>query len=122
MNNFRFLLDENVGLDLQKSLQRTWRDMVVWHIDDPSAPPNGTPDPAILVWCESHQFSLVTNNRASMPNHLRDHLTAGRHVQGIFILNRKMAIGQTIRALSLIWAEGRPDEYRDQITHLRPVP
>ncbi len=121
MNNFRFLLDENTSLDLQKSLQRTWRDMVVWHIDDPGAPPNGTPDPAILLWCESHQFSLVTNNRASMPEHLSDHVNAGRHIQGIFILNRKMSFGQTIKALSLIWSEGSPDEYRDRITYLHPV-
>jgi hypothetical protein len=121
MNNFRYLLDENVGLDLQKSLQRSWRDMVVWHIDDPGTPPNDTPDPAILLWCEAHQFSLVTNNRASMPQHLREHLSAGRHVQGIFILNRKMSFGQTIKALALIWSEGNLDEYRDRITYLRPV-
>ncbi len=58
-------------------------------------PPRGTLDPEILVWCEQNGTILVTNNRASMPVHLHDHLAEGRHIPGIFILNSKMGIRQT---------------------------
>ena len=48
------------------------------------------------------EFSLVTENRGSMPVHLQNHLAAGRHVPTIFILNDGMSIGQTAEELVLI--------------------
>ncbi|MDM8525395.1 hypothetical protein QUF80_18670, partial [Desulfococcaceae bacterium HSG8] len=30
----------------------------------------------ILLWCETDNFSLVTNNRKTMPGHLKEHLGA----------------------------------------------
>ena len=87
-------------------------------IGDPGAPPHGTLDPDILLWCENNDFSLVTNNRASMPVHLRDHLLAGRHVPGIFILHNKMSLRETVDELALIWLATEPDEYTDLIGYL----
>ena len=85
---------------------------------DPGAPERGTPDPDILVWCEAHNFILVTNNRASMPIHPRAHLDAGRHLPGIFILNPAMSLGETITELALVWGASRPGEFADQIKFL----
>jgi hypothetical protein len=82
------------------------------------APAKGTQDPEILCWCEDNFFILVTNNRRSMPRHLRDHLAQGRHVPDIFTLNPEMSVGQTIEELLLIWAASYPDEYRDRIIYL----
>ena len=78
-------------------------------------------DPDILLWCEANQFSLITNNRHTMPLHLQDHLTAGRHVPGIFILNDRMSIGQTVLALSEIWSSHQSERYMDQIIFLKPL-
>ena len=50
-----------------------------------------------------------------MPVHLYDHLTEGRHIPGIFILNHKMSIQQTAEELVFIWELAEPDEYFDQI-------
>lgn len=61
---------------------------------------------------------LVTNNRTSMPPHLDNHLTQGRHVPGIFILNPNKSIGETIEELILIALASEDDEYQDYITHL----
>jgi hypothetical protein len=120
MSLIRFLLDENVDPDYAASLRQAWPEMVVWLIGQPGAPLRGTLDPDILRWCEQHQFSLVTNNRTSMPVHLRDHIAAGRHVPGIFIINSKMTIGQTDDALALIWLEDQPENYTDLIIFLHP--
>ena len=114
----KYLLDEHVGESLRKGLHAHYPDIVVWRIGDPTAPPIGTLDPEILVWCGAHGFSLVTNNRESMPDHLRDHLAAGRHVPGIFTLNPNMSIGETIEELVLIWGAAQPDEFADQINYL----
>ena len=93
-------------------------ELFVWVIGDPAAPARGISDPEILRWCEVNSFSLITNNRASMPLHLRDHLDVGQHVPGVFILNPNMTIGETVDAFALICGASEPDEYRDLLIYL----
>ena len=118
MNDIRYLLDENVAPLFRAELLKREPKPVVWRIGDPGAPPRGTPDPAILRWCEENSFILVTNNRKSIPQHLRDHLAEGRHVPGIFELNPDMGIGETIEELLLIWSASDADEYQDVLIYL----
>ncbi|NJN93203.1 MAG: DUF5615 family PIN-like protein [Anaerolineales bacterium] len=118
MSAIKYLLDENVDPSLRHALHQHWPNMVVWAVGDPGAPLRSTPDPDILVWCEAHAVSLVTNNRASMPVHLQDHLTAERHVPGIFILNPGMSFGETVDELALIWMAAEPEIYADLVNFL----
>ena len=120
MSEIQFLLDENADPDFLTALWQAWPQITVRRIGFRDAPPYGTPDPDILIWCETYQFSLITNNRHTMPPHLHDHLAAGRHVPGIFILNDRMAIGQTVAVLSEIWLSRQPEKYIDQIIFLKP--
>jgi hypothetical protein len=118
MSAIKYLLDEHVNPRLQKALRRQSPETVAWCVGDPGAPLLHSLDPEILIWCEAHSFSLVTNNRASMPVHLRNHLAAGRHVPGIFILNLNMSMGETIDELTLIWSVSEAEEYADQLNYL----
>jgi hypothetical protein len=118
VSSVKYLLDENVDDSLRKGLHSRYPEIVVWRVGAPTAPPIGTLDPDILRWCEENGFSLVTNNRDSMPDHLRDHLAAGWHVPGIFTLNANMSIGETIEELALVWGASKPDEFADQIVYL----
>lgn len=114
----KYLLDENVDPSYKTQLHRRNPDIVMWVVGEPGAPPRGTLDSEILLWCEEYDFVLVTNNRTSMPVHLVDHINAGRHVPGIFILNPKLSMGQNIDELIVV-AEGSFDnEYQDQIVNL----
>lgn len=114
----KYLLDENVDRALLDGLHQHHPEITVWIIGDPGTPRRKTPDPDILVWCEANQFILVTNNRSTMPIHLKNHLAAGGHMPGIFILNPGMPHGETIDELALIWEASEPDEYVDQIRHI----
>lgn len=118
MSTIKYLLDEHVNPRLRKALKQQAPDLIVWRIGDAGAPALNSLDPDILRWCEANNFSLVTNNRASMPVHLQDHLAAGRHVPGIFVLNPKMTMGETALELALIWEATEPDEYTDQLRYL----
>lgn len=118
MKTIRFLLDENVDPLFRIELVRHEPEMIVWRIGDPTTPPRGTPDTDILQWCEDNGFILVTNNRKSMPQHLQAHLAGGRHIPGIFELNPKMGIGETIEELILIWSISDIDEYQDKLLYL----
>lgn len=114
----RYLLDENVDPMIRRELQSREATMVVWRVGDLTAPPYGMLDPDILVWCQQNSFVLVTNNRKSMPRHLRDHIAQGRHVPGIIIINDDMSVGDTIEQLILIWGAAKENEYRDIMLYL----
>jgi hypothetical protein len=114
----RYLLDEHIDPTYRIQLVRADPDLQVWIIGDPGAPPLGTLDPDILVWCEDNDFVLVTNNRRSMPRHLSEHLALGRHVPGILVINPAMTLGQLIDDLVLIAGASEPGEYRDLILYL----
>jgi Domain of unknown function (DUF5615) len=114
----KYLMDENVIPAYTKHMRRRRPDLVIWVVGEIGAPGLGTLDPEILIWCEEYDFILVTNNRKSMPGHLRDHIALDRHIPGIFLLNPELSIGQNIDELLLI-ADGSLDgEYQDQIIHL----
>ena len=118
MSTIKYILDEHVDPILKRGLKMRQPEMIVWRIGEPNAPPRGTKDPDILHWCEKHVFLLITNNRSSMPVHLQDHLDAGRHCPGIFILNPNLSWGAQIDVLELIWKAADISEYTDLILHL----
>jgi hypothetical protein len=118
MKDIRYFFDENVDPIIRTELLRKEPSLVVWKVGDPGTPPKGSSDPEILLWCEENSFILVTKNRKSIPRHLREHLTEGRHIPGIFELNPNMSIGETIDELLLIWVASNVNEYRDLIIYL----
>ncbi len=114
----RYLMDENVAPLYKTQLLRQEPELIVWAVGDEGAPAKSTLDPDILIWCEEHGFVLVTNNRTSMPPHLSDHISQGRHVPGIFMMNPNMSIGDTIEELILIAATSDDSEYQDTIRYM----
>ncbi len=118
MSAIQYLLDEHVDPRLKTALKKIAPEIIVWRVGDPGAPALSAGDPDILVWCENNSFSLVTNNRASMPVHLQNHLAGGRHIPGIFILNLKLSVLETADELSLIWGASEAEEYADLIWYL----
>lgn len=114
----KYLMDENIDPLYPKQLRLKQPELIILVIGEPFTPPKGTKDPEILDWCEEYQYILVTNNRRSMPVHLKDHLAKNQHIPGIFILNPQLTIGQNIDELILIAEGSFDDEYQDQIIHL----
>ena len=79
----RFLLDENVNRAVERQLQRLDREIEVLGIGDEGAPAAGSADPYILKWIEQNKYILVTENRSSLPKHLTEHFSSGRHIPGL---------------------------------------
>ncbi|MBO1352226.1 MAG: DUF5615 family PIN-like protein [Hormoscilla sp. GUM202] len=114
----QYLLDEHIASLYRTQLLRKAPYLIVRRIGDPDAPPRGILDPDILIWCERHDFILVTNNRKSMPKHLADHLAENRHVPGIFVIDLSNNIGETLTELILIAGASFDKEYQDRIEYL----
>lgn len=118
MSFLKLLLDENVDDLFGRELLRRETELTVWSVGAPGAPPKGTLDPDLLVWCEEHGFLLITNNRKSMPTHLADHLKTNRHTPGIILLNATLSVGANIDELWLIATSHEPARFEDRITYL----
>lgn len=119
--SIRYLLDENLDPLYKTQLLLREPELIVYAPGDPGTVPKGTLDSEILCWCEENNFILVTNNRKSMPIHLREHFAEDRHIPGIITLNEGMSIGDTIEELILIAELSEGYEYQDRIVYL-PIP
>jgi hypothetical protein len=118
MSSPGFILDENVPLAIWAQLRRREPAIRVSVVGQPDAPSKGTSDPDLLCWIEEQDCLLVTNNRTTMPVHLRDHLAANHHVPGILVLPSPLNLGTIIEDLIQIWGASRPGEFQDQISYL----
>ncbi|MBR8839841.1 MAG: DUF5615 family PIN-like protein [Stigonema ocellatum SAG 48.90 = DSM 106950] len=119
--SLKYLIDENVNPLYPNQIRQREPDIVIKVVGEPETPPKSTLDPEILCWCEDHNFVLVTNNRTSMPVHLKDHIAQNRHVTGIFILNPNLSVGENLEELILVALASKANEYQDRIVYL-PLP
>ena len=118
MSDLCFLLDEHIPIMIKKRLQEQTPEIRVYSIGAGVAPSRGTPDPDLLSRIEANGCMVLTNNRATMPVHLAEHLVRGGHVPGSLQMPKHPNIGETVDDLSLIWGASLPDEFQDQIVHL----
>lgn len=114
----RFLFDEHLSPGYAVQLTTRRPGLVVRVVGQGEAPVKETTDSDILRWCEAHGFVLVTNNRKSMPRHLADHLTQGRHVPGILTIRLKVGFGRLIQELADIADNAADDDFVDRIIYI----
>ncbi len=99
-----FLLDECVPEFLADEIIRLEPVIEVHQVGHEPAPPKGTPDPELLIFAEKNQMTFVTRDKRTMPDHLKEHHTAGRHTWGVFLLSGCHAPIRYAEDLVLIWS------------------
>jgi hypothetical protein len=112
------LLDENLSPHLRTAIARKCPSVAIWVVGDPGAPPRTSADTDVLLWCDAHDFALVTLNRSTMPVHLAAHVASGGSVPGIFVLRPDLSLGQVADELTLVCEASVPGEFENQIVHL----
>jgi len=115
LSGIRLLLDENVPAAIETALHRRTAVADVLRVGRADAPPKGTTDPDLLIWCEGADAILVTLDRRTMPEHLGVHLAAGRHSPGVFLINRRARLAEVIEDLLLILEASDPREWHDRV-------
>ncbi|MCB9432180.1 MAG: DUF5615 family PIN-like protein [Ardenticatenaceae bacterium] len=118
MSDLCFLLDENLSPVIKRELLKVEPKMTILRVGDKGAPPLGTADEVILEWLQESGFILVTDNRKSMPEHLKNHYARGGHHHGILAVRRGSSLGRIIDELLLVWYASEATEYRDRIQFL----
>src|SRR4051812_24721531 len=114
----RYLFDECFSTALATELRRRVPSLEVEYVGKGGILPKSTSDPDVLIWCEDHDFILVTNNRRTIPQHLADHLAAGRHIPGVFQVPYEWSVDEMFAELILIAGTALPGEYADHIRYL----
>ena len=110
----QFLLDENLSPRIKAAVHRHNAVIDILRVGDETAPSLATPDPEILLYLESTQRLLVSDNRSTIPVHLAEHTAAGRRHWGIVWLRDAQNIGQIADALYLIWSASEAEEWIDR--------
>lgn len=118
MSDIRFLLDENLSPLIKRELLRREPTMDILRVGDAGAPSLETKDEPILEWLQTSGYILVTDNRKSMPQHLRNHFERGGYHHGIITTRRGIALGQIIEELLLIWHASEAAEFRNRMEYL----
>jgi hypothetical protein len=113
----RFVLDENQRGQLWRAVQdhntRGGYPIDAVRVGDPPGLPLGIQDPALLLWAEQADRILVTADVETMIAHLGDHLAAGHHSPGVFLIRRRSDLRDRVAFLALSSEEGDEDQWRD---------
>jgi hypothetical protein len=118
-----FLLDEDTHGGLMDAFRRRTRLGVLPAVDvlrvgGADAPAFSTLDPELLIWCELNDRVLVSEDKNTLPGHLNDHLTAGRHSPGVLLIRPGVSMAEVIDELVFLSEAGNPDDFRDQIAYI----
>lgn len=95
-------MDENLSPDLKIALLQLNPNLDILRVGEPHAPPLGTLDPYVLDYLELSQRLLVTNNRRSMPGHLKKHWDKGGHIWDLLWLRPSANLKIWVEELYLI--------------------
>jgi len=118
MSAVKFLVDEHVAKYLGAAIQRADSSVVILRVVESGAPGSGTLDPPLLLWAEANRFAIVTKDKNTMPGHAIDHLCAGNHTWGIFILRAGFTAREIIDTLILIHGASQAEEWQDQVNYI----
>jgi hypothetical protein len=117
-----FVLDEHLRGPLWQAIQRHNQSgglpIDAVRVGDSADLPLGTRDPEILQWAERHGRILVSLDRHTMPNHLKNHLLLGRHSPGVLLVDASCTMSAIVSALELAAHAGNPIDYADQTSYV----
>jgi predicted nuclease of predicted toxin-antitoxin system len=80
--------------------------------------PTGVKDEQILKWAEEENRIVVSRDRDTLPRHLKNHLTSGRHSPGIVLIRREATFQEILEWLDLIAQAGDSTEFADSVTYI----
>ena len=118
MSQVRFLIDESLRLSVVAALHRLEQAMDVHRIGQPGMPAFASSDSDLLSFCEISQRTLVSLDRASMPEEIATHRATGHRTWGVFLVTRRCSFRQLLDDLVLIWSASKAEEWQDAVHYL----
>jgi hypothetical protein len=114
----RFLFDENVDDRLRLAVLRHNARGVdpidAVQVGEPPDLPRQSDDPDILIWAEREGRILVSYDLSTLLNFLSDHLQAGHHSPGIFLIRHGSTLREVVDFLVLATYASEPWEWENR--------
>lgn len=118
MSASRFLVDECVPAALVRAIRRRIPEAIAAQVGEPGAPPKGTSDPELLLFCERERMLLVTADRTTMAGWIADHFEGGHHTWGVLVVATDSSIAETLDDLALIYEATQDSDWVDVLHYL----
>lgn len=118
MSRVRFLIDESVRLSVVAALRRIEPLIDVARVGQSEVPGFGTSDADLLCFCEETHRLLVSSDRGTLPDHVADHLAAGRHMWGVLLIVTGCTYRELLDELLVIWSASEAEEWQDTLHYL----
>jgi hypothetical protein len=80
--------------------------------------PLGLADAEILLWAERQNRIIITLDVNTIPNHLAEHLKAGRHSPGVFIIRQETSLTRVISFLEAVAHASEAHEWQDNLHYV----
>jgi hypothetical protein len=96
-----FVADENFNNTIVRGLLRRNPNVDIVRVQDVGL--SGADDPTILEWAAQESRLLLTPDIATVTNFAYERIQAGKSMQGVFDVNRSVAIGQAIEDFLLLY-------------------
>jgi predicted nuclease of predicted toxin-antitoxin system len=112
----RLLSDENFNGEIIRGLVRAQPDLDLMRVQDVGL--LGADDPPILEWAAANNRVLLTHDRATMPAFAYDRVRVGEPMRGVFVVDDRAAIGQTIDEILLFALCSKEGEWEGQVLYL----
>ena len=87
-------------------------------VGDPADLPLGTRDLDLLLWAEQQSRILVSFDTNTLPLHFINHLAAGHHSPGLFLIRRRARIANVVEFLVLAAYASDEYEWIDRIEYI----
>jgi hypothetical protein len=117
-----YVLDEHLRGPLWNAVQahngRGANLIDVIRVGDPADLPLGSTDPAILAWAERGGRIIVSCDEATMKTHLAEHVRAGNHSPGVFLVRKGSALPDVVLFLVAAAYASDPAEWRDLFVYI----
>lgn len=118
MNRPRFLIDEDTPPYLADALLQKESAVDIIRVGDPGAPASGTRDPDLLIAADRLGRVLITHDKSTMPGHLVDHFTAGRHTAGVMLVRQGFSLSRIVQDILNHWATTNADDWIDRTVYI----
>lgn len=112
----RLLADENFNSDIVRGLLLRRSDLDIARVQDVGL--SGKDDQAVLAWAAENDRIVLTHDRATMPFYAFERVSSGEQMAGMFFLNVRFPVGESIDTLLLLNACSDQSEWRGRVIHL----
>jgi hypothetical protein len=117
----KFVLDENIGSHLRQAIQQHNTAAAIQieftFVGEAEDLPKATTDADLLLWAERTGHIVVSHDKRTLPAHFAEHLAAGHHLPGLFLITEADSVWDIVELLGVA-SMGGADEFQDRIQDL----